>query len=370
MAKGKNSLTSSRSVLLNLTPAVPTATVKSKGARKRAQKAKKKDVGQGYFAPTASTLVTKTGKPSMTTTLDKGGDARVRVRHREYIGEVVSTGVAFQVTSYPINPALVTTFPWLHNIAEVYESYVFKNLQFHYETECSTNTAGSVMLGIDYDAQDAAPVSKQQLMTYHGAVRSACWNQCCFSADSQDLHKFGIQRYMRSGAVPGGSDIKTYDVGTFYIALSGVAAGTVGELYVSYDLELCTPQVNAVAQINNLSGKASTVTGTIPNPFQGAVVTGGLALTAGTNVLTLVTPGEYIVSVNINGTGLTNLAAVSSDVRPAANVTICVNNTGTFLTNSWLIAAAVANTTVTFTLTGTTNTGCIARVSPYLYSLA
>jgi hypothetical protein len=60
------------------------------------------------------------------------------------------------------------------------------------------------------------------------------------------LLKFGIQRYVRSAGVPANTDIKTYDVGRFYVATSNTPSSptTLGELYVTYEIELITPQLS------------------------------------------------------------------------------------------------------------------------------
>jgi len=192
------------------------------------------------FAPVAIGRVRKMTKPQIRSLI--GSDARISVRHREYLGEITSTGTGFTNFQFPCNPGQAATFPWLSVLAANYEFYRFKNLKFCFETEASTATAGSVMLAIDYDASDAAPVSKTELMSYLGAVRTPPYEEADFTADSKDLKKIVNNHVVRLGAVPANTDIKSYDVGTFNIAISGIAAGVVGELYVEYECELETPQ--------------------------------------------------------------------------------------------------------------------------------
>jgi hypothetical protein len=173
-------------------------------------------------------------------------DGRIRVRHREFLGDVknlVATPEFEVVANLPINPGMVSTFPWLSGIAQLYESYSFRSLQFEYLPSCSTNTDGVVLLAIDYDAGDPAPPTKSTLMQMHGAVRTSLWNACCLTADPADLHKLP-QRYTRKTVWGGAGDIKTYDVGNLYIASSNHTGATTayGELYVNYDVELITPQ--------------------------------------------------------------------------------------------------------------------------------
>jgi hypothetical protein len=76
------------------------------------------------------------------------------------------------------------------------------------------------------------------------------------------------------------TDIKTYDVANFFIATNGQAAPSdIGELYVEYDVELLTPQLNNSAP--SLDMINSTGTGVVNNGAFGTVsaatLVGGLA---------------------------------------------------------------------------------------------
>jgi len=169
------------------------------------------------------------------------GDGRVRVRHREYIADIAGS-VAFAATSFVVNPGIVGTFPWLSVLAANFESYKFNSLCFQFSTEKSASTNGSLMIAVDYDANDAAPATKTVMMAYHNAVRCPVWSETKYVSDKQDLMKLP-QRYIRAGAVSG-TDLKTYDVGNLFIATAGCADTTaLGELYVIYDVELITPQL-------------------------------------------------------------------------------------------------------------------------------
>ncbi len=214
---------------------------KAKNMKKQMKRREGKE-GNILYAPVNSSRTLKTGVPDISHS-GSSTDGRTRVRHREYIDDV-NGSEAFAIMQYPINPGMKQTFPWLSAFANRYESYVFRRLRFEYETATSSMTNGSVMMAVDYDAADAAPTSKRQLMSYHNAVRSGAWTECCFSGDQMDLRKFGIQRYVRRGPLSSNLDIKTYDVGNFFLATKGEAdSSMIGELYVTYDVELITPQL-------------------------------------------------------------------------------------------------------------------------------
>lgn len=179
--------------------------------KKKATPKKGKKTNGVTYAPLAVSRSMKTSMP-MVSGSAYSDDGRIRVHHREYIGDV-NGSVNFSVTRYAINPGLQSVFTWLAPVANQYESYLFRNLAFEFETQKSANTSGSIMLAVDFDASDSAPANKQQLMSYHDSVRSAVWNECCFTCDQRDLQKFGVQRYVRSGALAANLDIKTFDVG-------------------------------------------------------------------------------------------------------------------------------------------------------------
>jgi hypothetical protein len=173
----------------------------------------------------------------------RNGDCHIV--HREYVAEVLaqaSSPSTYQVSQFPINPGQSQLFQWLSNIAQNFESYRFRKLRFCYETEAPSSLGGSLILAIDYDASDAAPLSKQQMLAYRGSVRSAPWTECEHSSIGEDLNK-QKSYYVRPGVQPAGTDIKMYDVGNLWVATQGVTTGgaTCGELYVEYDVLLMTP---------------------------------------------------------------------------------------------------------------------------------
>lgn len=300
------------------------------------------------------------------------GDGSVRVRHREFFSDVLGS-VAFANTQYPINPGLAM-FPWLQSIASRYESYVFNDLCFEYETQTSVTEKGTVILAVDFDASDDAPINKQGIMSYHNAVRSAVWEECQYKASKQDLKKFGVQRYCRLGSVPSGTDIKTYDVGTLNIATKGCDdAAEIGEIYVSYDITFHTPQLDqniSIAANSALLTSGGTVSDTA---FLGTanVITGQLPVTATGSTITFNKVGSYLLDFNIEGTGITDamvspitgtgiisgfdLVAYAAGTQGKKIGLVKVNNIGETVIADFSAATTVTSSTV--------------RIASYLYSL-
>jgi len=166
----------------------------------------------------------------------------VRINHRELVANVY-TKVAFTPTLYPINPGLDCTFPWLSQVAPSFEFYRFHDFKVHYVPSCIVNTAGRVMIGIDYDVLDPAPYDKQAFGTYKGTVAGSYFDEMTMQADVKAMN-FYPRHFTRPKGVAN-SDQKTYDCGNVVVASTDGSADDVlaGELYVSYIVELFTPQM-------------------------------------------------------------------------------------------------------------------------------
>lgn len=193
------------------------------------------------------------------------------ISHREYIADIPGS-VLFDVNEWSLNPGNPLIFKWLSQIAINYESYRFSSLTFHYETAVSTITPGTVMLAVDYDAADPAPSDKQGLMSYAQAQRSAAWSACAFNCRQGDLKKFAAERYVRGSSLPTG-DPKTYDVGKLFLATQGNTDTTLlGELYVTYTVELRTPQTsNNVVVAQGVDNNVGQWISTTPTPITPAL---------------------------------------------------------------------------------------------------
>lgn len=80
-------------------------------------------------------------KPGKATpSMSFGGDSlSIRVRHREFLGDILTGGVAGVFTNnvFPINAGLRTSFPYLSQIAGNFEEYCFNGLVFEFISTAS-----------------------------------------------------------------------------------------------------------------------------------------------------------------------------------------------------------------------------------------
>jgi len=238
------------------------------------------------------------------------------IEEDEYIADI-SGSVGFATTQYAINPGQASTFPWGSKIASLYEKYEFQFLEFYYRREVSefaTNgQAGKVMLSVDFDASDGPPSTKQQVLDTDPHVdampcaESIVLSVNCAQMRSQD------SKYVRPGAQPPNTDIKTYDSGSLFVSTYGnTNTSVVGELRVRYRCLVSVPVLESglpqsgtagsfLALTSSLSGEtagnttvANVLFASTTNPI---VLANGIGATVGTTGLITLNPGSYLIEV-------------------------------------------------------------------------
>lgn len=202
------------------------------------------------------------GGMSMPQIINSSKSGGVVVRHCEYIGEVRAT-TDFTPVKYPLNPGLRSSFPWLSQIAVNFDQYRWRGVIFGFKSTSSdsvlsTNAStslGSVNLATDYDASDAPFINKREMLNtmFANSTKPSC-NLLHPIECKTTLSPMRLQ-YVRGGANPPNTDIKMYDLGNFYVATEGmqniVLTQSVGELWVTYEVEFYKQQVQPVAYSDN-----------------------------------------------------------------------------------------------------------------------
>jgi len=283
-------------------------------------------------------------------TFTSAGDG-VRICHREYITDVITSTVAgqFNLTSYIVNPGLTNTFPWLSSVAPNFEEYQFKGLVFEFRTtsgSISTNQAlGTVILASNYDVVDPNFSTKQQMESYEYSVSGVPSANLLHPLECDPALRPLNTQYVRSTAVTTGGQ-QMYDFANMQVATIGTSAASVnlGELWVTYDVVLRKPKVdiNAYAYTHiqgllNLCNSAYPFSGVNANsPTILANNIPGLYLsTDGTTngkAIVLSVPGYYMYSLVYAGVGITgNPGQASSGANVIAGPSIFRNNGGSLV---------------------------------------
>jgi hypothetical protein len=266
-------------------------------------------LGAGDYEVSRNSLVAKasSGIPVM-----HSSNQTVTVRHREYIGPIsgsVGFAVQYQLT---LNPGLAATFPWLSGIAGNFQEYNIKGAVFHYVPSSGmaisgTNSAlGNVMIQTSYRSGDTPPYSKQSMLNEYWA------NECLPSepmvhpieCDPRE-NPFSIH-YVRSGGVPD-ANLLMYDLGVTYVCTQGMqAVNAVGDLWVTYEIELKKPIVSSTVTTLSSYYAASFNGGTATGPFAGTLSNSYGTLPVGLAGQTVTIPlgfaGTFVVHIDAKST--------------------------------------------------------------------
>lgn len=177
------------------------------------------------------------------------GKVACNFTHREFLGDVISSSTAntFKIDSYPINPGLGSTFPWLSGVVGAkFQQYRINGMSFEFRSMSadalnSTNTAlGSVIMSTDYDSADSTFSSKQEMENTEYGVSCKPSTNMMHGIECARAQTPVSELYIRAFDVPTGKDIRLYDLARFSIATTGVQGTNVnlGELWVSYDVDV------------------------------------------------------------------------------------------------------------------------------------
>jgi len=319
----------------------------------------------------------------------KSNGSTVTVRHREFVGDMISSGGAFELDALRINPANRNLFPWLARIAVNYESYEFKFLCFEYVPTVAATTGGGLAMMVDFDATDESPADKETMLNSKDGTSDVIWRHQTLPVKKDDVLTLGKRRYtLRDNAYaddsvsyPLNTDARAFDVGYFNIAQYGTPAGTMGELRISYVVDLITPQLFKEPTIVDLSAKIVNDAKDVSKnePF-GAIptITGGLVKSAVKYIenkawIALPKVFDGIVNAVFAGTNVAapNVVVVNdSGATIPGLVTTVMNNTQSGTTNrtiqygfryesekpAWLTMDTTGSTTIT---------GATAWISPF-----
>nr|QUS52655.1 capsid protein [Mute swan feces associated narna-like virus 5] len=225
-----------------------------------------------------------------------------RIRHTEQIATIAGA-TSFTATKYELNPGLASTFPWLSVQSAGWEQYRFHSVHFHYRPACATTKIGVVLMANDYDARDPAPSTELAMMSYQGASSDSSWSPNGVRLATASMFPAGPRKYVRDQMISG-TDIKTYDAGSFFLAVVGQDnTDTIGRLFVEYDVEFFVPQTSSSVAVPsnvslwNLGASQVMTTATATTILFDEEVVDVLGITLGSGVFTL-PKGAFLVEAN------------------------------------------------------------------------
>jgi len=330
-----------------------------------------KITGMGAYTVNSNSLMTDAGPPVFSS---KAGSTRLR--HREFISDI-SGSTAFTVNSLILNPGATNTFPWLSQIAQNFETYRLHGMVFEFKSTSadalnSTNTAlGTFVMATSYDVLDAIFVNKQQMEAYEFSCStrpsaSAVHPIECDPAQNvlKELYIFpGIQGPTTGAganivqSLPPSADPRFYNVGNFCYATVGMqATSVIGELWVSYDVELFKPklplpgtstpyfeliQTAPTRQFLFNGGTSAGQAGSGNNLFM-IVISGNVISGGWETILQFPLQGTYVVTTEIVGSAIvttTGLQASSNTILSNSSVVVSAAGTSSLTTSTIVVTA-------------------------------
>jgi len=279
---------------------------------------------------------------------------------REMIGPI-NGNVNFGVTEWRINPGNPTLFPWLSQLADLYEKYKVHDLSFVFVQTGSgfaaANVSGRCVMGCDYDVMTPPVASDQEAEMKDPSVPFAPYETAILTVSPQMLNKTPL--FLRGDSYPPGSDPKTYDGGKLFFCSVGTPnSNQIGTLYVDYNIELFTPQLPEgeikaapIYQIANYRGTAdmSLTSSSIGQPLPFTRYTGpnggSLEVTHGDGTPVFrFQAGTYRISgfVKFRTSGTMSIAFLTASINSQNNSPpgfrdVALNLTGGSVTNGLLV---------------------------------
>lgn len=183
------------------------------------------------------------------------------ITNREFICDITApTTNQFVVDEYQLNPGLSKLFQWLSQIAINYEEYAIKQLIVTYKSTVadfasSSGQVGQVIMATQYNPSADSFSSKEEMMLYEGGMSCKTTEHMQHGIECDPKKIAGNEyKYVRAGTLPQSEDLKEYDLGRLSLAIIGTPSTyngqIIGELWVSYTIELRKPKVASAHAYN------------------------------------------------------------------------------------------------------------------------
>lgn len=324
-------------------PLIATKAVKTVFTGNKAKKANK-------VAPTQTTRNTRRFAPVAYSTSFTNSGKSINICQSEIIATISpatkSTGwwpfkkdvvMDYTALTLPINPSNITTFPWLSQIAGLFDKYRFRKLSFSFVSTKPTSTKGNVAMAYDFDAYDRTPSNIVDMSNLAKFTTTPVYvNKTIEMPVNHPGEKSWY--YCADGS---NGDLKTYNVGKFYLALIGAAdMDTHGYIVANYDVDL----IDKNPELKTVQTLVDPDTGEVSYElYQNTPITPDAGKHVGYSINTIEgddTVGEFVevttpvgegVSCSFNNLRLGDVVAISIDYRNVDGATPGACNTGYYL---------------------------------------
>jgi len=203
-------------------------------------------IGAGAYSPVRSNAILAQPVPRVNSSQDVG----VTYSHCEFLGDVTGSP-DWELTQFHVNPGLPEVFPWLSGVASNFQKYKISGLVFYIRSTSSVAIAnndnlglGTVLGGFQTNVYDKAPASKLEFLSLSGARSGKPSEDHIYPMECDRSKNVFSTLLVRTVGVQ--DDLAKYDHAVFNLATVGFPGSYyLGELWVSYQLTLMAPKVEA-----------------------------------------------------------------------------------------------------------------------------
>lgn len=239
-------------------------------------------VGFGDYKVSRNSIMHPAQSISSQVPMMKNSPGGIIISHREYICDINST-VNFTTQSFPLQPGVGTLFPWLSSLAQNFEEYEFRGMVLEFKsmssdlnTASTTSNLGTVVMCSQYNPLDPIFPDKRTMENYQFACSGKPSEHIVHPIECKRGQNVDTHLYVRTTASLGNdADLRLYDLGNFTIATQGMPAAfsgsSIGELWVSYEVEFYKPKLTSTTGTTNLADKITAVV-TATSPYETSVV--------------------------------------------------------------------------------------------------
>lgn len=181
---------------------------------------------------------------SMTMKSRGRGGGSYRFTRTEYIMDIPGATGAFTLqAAIPLNPGLKSFLPWGFSVANSYDLYKFHSLRFCYYNKTSSTNKGEIALVFEPDPTDATPDNLVNALNDSIHYTGSSWMDGSFNIPRENLNR--IPKFLTRNSIVA-SDVTTFDVGILWVIVSlNADTSIIGQLWVEYDVEYFSPQMNS-----------------------------------------------------------------------------------------------------------------------------
>lgn len=286
----------------------------------------------------------------------------VIVRHREYLGDVLSSTTFVKRFNLDLNPGL-TQFPWVSGVANNYQIFRMHGCLFEYQPMSGTAisgtnaTLGQVLMSSSHNAFETQE-SKQEMLNSNFSVSVAPSGKAILPIECDPKIIQNDSWYVRDGPSPEGADKRLSTPCVVNVATSDCpdTGSILGQLFVTYEFEFSMPKLGfSTGDLIHSTYITADGTASITNPFgttARVVHSDSIGVTFPTTDSITLPPnsdGKYLMC--IQWVGNTTVDVKGPDVLTTDNITyVKVFQKGTGWTRRTYLSAGNAAAEVYYTL--------------------